>query len=61
MEPETLRDDLFVHITDVPEVNASNLTFGKLLNQIVEFQVGRNADGREKAANVRSFRPSNNG
>lgn len=59
MEPETLRDDLFVHITDVAEVNASNTAFGKLLNQIIEFQIGRNADGREKAVNVRSFRTNN--
>jgi len=56
MEPDSLRDDLFVHISDVAELNASNLAFGKLLNQTVEFQVGRNADGREKAVNVRIFK-----
>jgi len=57
---DSVRDDLFVHITDVPEVNTNNIAFGRLLNQTVEFQLGRNTDGREKAINVRTFRPTSN-
>jgi len=61
METDAVRDDLFLHITDVAEVNASNTLFGRLLNQTVEFQIVRNTDGRDKAVNVRTFRPSTAG
>jgi uncharacterized LabA/DUF88 family protein/cold shock CspA family protein len=56
--PDAIRDDLFVHISDVAEANASNMAFGRLLNQTLEFQISRNPDGRDKAINVRSFKPS---
>lgn len=58
LETDSVRDDLFVHITDVPEVNMSNSGFGRLMNQTVEFQIGSNTDGRDKAIKVRTFRPN---